>query len=707
MDCKNGFVHIVDRVITPLDNMAEIIRKNKDMSIFSSIIERFAAPYYDATLTDAYNQNKGTAYDSVFVKRYFSQRSEGSGVEMTSRRPFSMDKDNNPFDAALKYDPGWNTFVPEVFNNRTPLMEDMAVMLVPTDDAMLDWWNNGGGKVIKDQYGSIEDTPNSVLQELVNVNMLNSLVASVPSRFPTILNDANEPMGVTTDAINQVHLGCNGAIYETNKVFAPASYSSVLFPAVIDTENLNIIKNAIDNLDYAAYLNSMVSTYSFFIPTNNGLLTYIDPVSYGKKITELWEFHYDETRTASQRIYADVYEAVEEGADEFGKGGNGNWVKVGDRLRQVKSWVSAEKEQIDNRMEDILDNIIGVEGAYEGKEFVITKGKNYIRLGGSFGVAGSMTAAGSWQNENNQPCVVKEIYNMENGRAYIVDGVLTGTRKATSDILFEHPELSEFYEMLTRCGALGTSTSDGYSSASQDKVGVDEITGDPITNSFGNLITSTTGTTPKTYSLFNAFHYTVYAPTNEAMKIAYAAGLPTLEDLDDAEAYDALHEDENAHTALDIQHVMRDFVRYHIQNNSIYLDNGFQALPYESLKNKMEPVFDENGNQMTTEKDGVTYIKCISGSPYRITVNSVSPTQLTVSDAMNNTRHVITSGGTYNLQGREYWLNNTDIEKANKLMNSSSVVVHAIDGPLFFDKDQFIYVPREIVADEFVKQRRK
>ena len=161
-------------------------------------------------------------------------------------------------------------------------MEDMAVMLVPNNDAMVEWWNNGGGKVIKDAYGTIENTPTSVLAELINVNMLNSLIASVPSRFKTILNDANEPMGVTRETIDKVHLGCNGVIYETNKVYAPASYSSVLFPAVIDTENLNIIKNAIDNLDYKAYLNSMVSTYSFFIPTNNGLLTYVDPVSYGK-----------------------------------------------------------------------------------------------------------------------------------------------------------------------------------------------------------------------------------------------------------------------------------------------------------------------------------------------------------------------------------------------------------------------------------------
>ncbi len=679
-NCKNGFVHIVDKVIVPMDNMSEVIRKDKNMSVFSGILERFAAPAYDVDLTRAYNQNKGTDVDSVYIKKYFSQRSAGSGTDQDSRKAFDTDKDGNTFDAALKFDPGWNTFVPEIFNNRTPMMEDMAVMMVPTDDAMNEWWNNGGGKVIKDAFGTIENTPNSVLAELVNVNMLNSLVASVPSRFQTILNDANEPMGITADGINQVHLGCNGVIYETNKVYAPASYSSVLFPAVIDTENLNIIKNAIDNLDYAAYLNSMVSRYSFFIPTNEGLLTYVDPVSYGKNATEMWEFHIDETKTKANQIYADVFTCA--------KGEDGKWYKTKEeRDRRVEG--GTNNAQIKNRMEDILDNIIGVEPCYQGKQYVITKGKNFVKVGGTINQAGSMTASGSWQVENGDPCIVKEVYNMENGRAYIVDGVLTGTRYSVADILAQHEEFSEFYRLMVACGCLGTTTSDGYSSASQNL----------DTEIRGNLVTSSgSGSSAKTYSLFNAFHYTVYAPTNDAMKLAYAAGLPTLDDLEEAEAYDQEHEDDDggSQKAFEMMSVIRDFVRYHIQNNSIYLDEGFATGNYESLKNKMEPTEQDGQAQ---DANGNYY--CISGSPYRIGVSEVNTGGMTISDAMGNTRKVITSGGLYNMQAREYWLNSGTINSANSISNSSSAVVHAIDGPLLFDKDQFTYVPRTIIEENF------
>ena len=58
--CKNGFVHKVDEVILPLDNMAEIIRKTPEMSLYSSIVERFAAVDYDEDLTKSYNNNKDT-----------------------------------------------------------------------------------------------------------------------------------------------------------------------------------------------------------------------------------------------------------------------------------------------------------------------------------------------------------------------------------------------------------------------------------------------------------------------------------------------------------------------------------------------------------------------------------------------------------------------------------------------------------------------
>ena len=152
--------------------------------------------------------------------------------------------------------------------------------------------------------------------------------------------------------------------------------------------------------------------------------------------------------------------------------------------------------------------------------------------------------------------------------------------------------------------------------------------------------------------------------------------------------------------------VMKDFVRYHIQNNSIYLDQGFTPGNYESLRNKYEFLTNEQGDTLKTA-DG-KYYRCTSGSPYRVSVTEVGPTGMTVRDARGNVRQVLTSGGLYNLQAREYWVNNgSDINKANQIVNSSTAVVQAINGPLFFDEKQFKYIPRRLEDIEFVKQRRK
>ncbi len=683
--CKNGFVHEVDRVITPLDNMSEIIRKNGKMSIFSSIIERFAAPADSSALTTAYNINKGTDVDSVYVKRYFSTRSWGSGYTTDTRRPFSVDKDGQTFDAALKYDPGWNTFIPEVFNNRTPMMEDLGVMMVPSDEAIQEWWNNGGGAVIKAQYGTIENTPSSVLSELVNVNQLNSLVSSLPSKFNTILDDANLEMGVTREGIDSVYLGCNGVVYLTNKVYAPATYSSVLFPTVIDTDHLNILKNAIDNMDYKAYLNSMVSRYSFFAPTNKGMLCYVDPVSYGKQQTEMWRFGFDPTKSAAQRIIVDVFACTL----------TDNGVVVGDSLRRITGGTG--NAQILNRMTDILDNIIGIEDVVNGKSYYLTKGKSFVKVGGTHNQAGAMTASGSLQTEINKPATVESVFRMQNGYAYVCNDIVNSTRKSTAAILSEHSEFSDFYRMLLASGCVALQNADGQCAAVKSDA-----------DSLGNLVSPSVDSSgkEKQYSLLNAHHYTVYAPTNKAMKEAYAAGLPTLEDLAKAEAYDEENEEQNVDTdsADHVKLIMRDFIKYHIQSNSIFVDGGFLPSEYESQKARLDFVYDETTGQKIITADG--QYEVTAGAPYRIKVTSVDANGIELQDAMGKTAKVEASGRLYNLQGREYWLNGTNPEKATTLENSSTVVVHAINHPLMYSKDQFIYVPVKVVADESVKQRK-
>lgn len=702
--CKNGFIHQVDNVILPLDNMAEIIRKNPQMSIYSSIIERFAAPKDSVGLTRTYNQSKGTDYDSVFVKRYFSDRSWGS--TMSTDVPFTTDKNGTPFDASLKFDPGWNGYVPAILNDRQPMMEDMAVMFVPNNAAMQDWWNNGGGAVVKDYYGTLENTPNSVLDDLINVNQIASFVSTVPSTFNGVLNDANERMGIKKEDIDSVYLGCNGLVYLTNKVFAPTSYSSVLFPAVIDTTNFKVIKNSIDNLNYDKYLNSMVSRYVFLLPTNTALLTYMDPVSYGQTVTNLWEFHLDQSKTKSKQLYAEVFECT---LNE-----DGTWSKAS-ATRKARVEGGTDNSVLKNRIEELLDNIIVTEPYVEGKKYYQTKGHTFVKVDKQ---GDDYYVSGSWQEERQQPILAKEVYEMENGKAIALDGAVQGARRSVAATLRDATDVkgdtlfSDFFNILKTVALSTTNSKDGWQAG-------DQVLGNLFTLKNKGAVGAEDATSSKgkaTY-LLNNFNYTVYAPTNAAMKKAYAAGLPTLEDLeaaevlDDSLGYDAATD--TASYAAKIMEVMLDFVKYHIQDNSIFIDKGFNSGAYESAKTELIPSTniaenvsaDQLGNydiakntdgtdKITPNSDGTYNVEYYTGKyspgrPYKLNVN-VTDNSLTV-----NGVSVDTASGFYNVMAREYWYNgSTKISNpwTATLNNSSSVVIHAINEPLFFDAPaQFTY----------------
>ena len=702
--CKNGFVHEVDRVVTPMDNMSEIIRKDPRLSTFSSILERFAAPAYSYSLTTNYNQNKfgddlGQYVDSVFIKRYFSQRSAGSGYSDESKVVFNVDKDNvgtGDEGGMLKYDPGWQTYVPAIFNDRDPMKEDLAVMLVPSNEAIDNWWNNGDGGVIRNYYGTLDATPKSTLEKLVNVNMLNSLVESVPTRFDKILDDANEEMGIKAEDVEDVIIGCNGVVYITNKVFAPKSYSSVLFPAVVDKGQLSVISVAIDSLRYDAYLNSMVSNYSFLVPTNNALLTYVDPVSYAKTEQQMYEFYLNPKASQRDPLCAQAYKCTIEPDGTVTKGD-----KSGSELK------GSSNSTIINRMEDLLDNIIAIERYVPGKKYYRTKGNTFVKIE----VAnGDTLVSGSFQSDYDTPIPASQVYHMTNGETYVLDSPVMSTPKATSDILAEHPEFSEFYEVLIESGSLNyIATGDGLCSASR-AINPTDVRGNLVNQS---VVSNQT----KYYAMLNAYHYTVYAPTNEAMEIAYAMGLPRPSDvsalqesLTDGETPLTPEEQKEVEEQVaQMQSVMRDFVRYHIQSNSVYVDNGFMASPYyESLKPHLEQQYDDAGEPVI--KNGM--YQMISGSPYRIDIRKVDSNGITLVDNYNKENntgvetHVIMQDGLYNLQGREFWLNGTKQETASSIEHSSSVVVHAVDRPLIYSADQFTYIPRQVVNDDSVKRRK-
>ena len=619
--CSNGFIHRMADVVTPLPNMAEIIRTKPQVSLYNRLLERYCAPYPDLTpdadgsLTMQYNRlYPSHPTDTVYQKRFFSSKSQGGAAVNESPDGGSV--------SMLKFDPGWNAYYAgSGGTGNTALQRDMAVMMVPSDEALTTYWNEGAGKILHDQYGTWDNVPDDVVAKLISNNMLSSFVISVPSKFSSILNDANDPMGVDRADIDSVWLGCNGAVYLTNKVYSPTAFVSVLYPALTNT-SMKILNWAAEKCRYDIYLNSLNARYSLFIPDNNALLEYIDPCSYGKSKTQLFRFHWDPTKVKSAEV---------DGADELVWASIWNYDvetgEVGDSIDK------ASFDQIKNRLKDILDNHIVIGDVEDGQEYYRTKGGAMIRVANTAQGADGMTVEGSYQMDNASPIAITKVYDQTvdgNGKSYILSSepIMT-TRNSVFDVLQLHEEFSAFRSLLEGSPLLELIHDKKYASPSQ------------------NL------------QPFNTYHYTVYVPTNESIQRLIDTGkLPTW-DIVDTEREQGL--DEQAVTdSLKIV----NFLKYHIQDNSLVIGGGTDDDSHETALIDVE-----------TQRFYQVFTKLDAGS-------------LTVTDQSGAESHVIKTPGLYNLMAREYQYNSTTATSANSLWTTSSAVIHLIDRPLEYQKEQ-------------------
>ena len=539
--CSNGFIHKVEDVVLPLQNMAELIASKPNVSLYNKLLERFCAPFYagDAAVKQ-YNYLFNQSVDSIYQKRFFSEKSQDG-------RPLIIDDDNIVAKSYLKFDPEWNQYYSglAIPSANAALEKNMAVMMVPSNAALENYWNNEAGKVLKDQYGSWDKVPNDVIVELINNNMLSSFVESVPSKFGSILNDANDPMGVDKADIDSVWLGCNGAVYLTNKVYSPTSFVSVLYPAIVN-ETMKVMRWAVETNQYNVYLNSLNSRFSFFIPLNKAMLDYIDPASYGKTKTQLYRFHYDATKTIP--VWASVYEYDMDTRE------------IGDSIREER-----DEWALKSKLRDILDNHIVIGNVEDGNRFYKTKAGTEIEVANVSQGANGMTVAGSLQLDGTYsgPLHVSYIYDqtaMGNGKCYILDKepIMT-TRKSVFDVLSEHEEFAEMRKLIEGSSLLETIHDEKHACTST------------------NL------------NCFNTYHYTIYVPTNETiLKLQEEGKLPTWEQVDNWEEGSPQHQRDSL--------AIENFIKCHIQDNALFIgaqpqeEDGYETA-YIGESGKFDRVF--------------------------------------------------------------------------------------------------------------------
>ncbi|NDW17756.1 hypothetical protein D0T53_02350 [Dysgonomonas sp. 216] len=534
--CQNGYVHVLDDVLLPPSNMAEELNNLPETRIFSSLLERYAVPYYSESLTSQHHLLGGA--DSVFIKGYLSKRTadDANRIKIKDNVVSVLDPSDpnreKTVPSFLEYDPGWNRYTAST--SVGTYQTDMAAVFAPSDDALIRYFE-GLGRPLLERYGSIDNIPDGVIEELVKNHMQSSFLAALPSNFMNITDDAQEKMGVEKSHVDKVHLSTNGVIYVTNVVYPPALYSSVMLPAEIN-ENMKVFKWAISTLSFKPYLLSMVNYYSFFIPTDN--FTYIVPNSLVSANPFAYKFHYNDVKND---VYASVHYY------------NLTTHEVGDSIGAVSS------STLRSHLEDMLNYHIIVGNIEDGRDYYRTKGGGTIKVARS---SNDIIVAGGGDIERDNTITVEDIYDQTketngkgNGKTYVIDEPLQTPTKSVYKILSNEPKFEKFFKLLE---------------------GRDDLwLGDSKRSAKYSIFYKDVSQAGLDYNVrfLNTFHYTLYVPTNEAVQNALDAGLPSWDDVEaetDQDKRDALAEK-----------IIR-FLRYHFQDNAVFLDKVGVSASYET-----------------------------------------------------------------------------------------------------------------------------
>ncbi len=196
---ENGVIHIIDKVVAPLQSIDEYLRNKPQYSVFRSLLERFMVLFVkNAEATKKYQVLNGGSTD-VMVKVY----SNLLAFSPNNENYFKLQDNDGQRD-------GWTMFV-------------------PTNDSLNKYINT----VVLQQYPSINSLPISIIADLLNAHMWQSTVW--PSKFNSTYNYLGEPvkMNAATDIVDRKVLS-NGMFYGTKKINEPNVFSTVYGKAYLD-----------------------------------------------------------------------------------------------------------------------------------------------------------------------------------------------------------------------------------------------------------------------------------------------------------------------------------------------------------------------------------------------------------------------------------------------------------------------------------------
>jgi ribosomal protein L31E len=229
---------------------------------------------------------------------------------------------------------------------------------------------------------------------------------------------------------------------------------------------------------------------------------------------------------------------------------------------------------------DILDYHTVVGDINDGNEYYLTKNGAAIHVSKAGGLTAGEKIYGGQALERGGGSTIAKIHNEKNGHAYVIDSLLQGPTRSVYSIMKSRSIDSEFFNLLQAdetcmnwVGISSETTTGGKSEADKYNICV-------LNNGLDYNV-----------NLFDSYNYTVYVPDNDAMRAAYALGLPTWDDVraiyndyvgDNASEHSEEEEQAAKAKAMAMIDEINNFVRYHFQDNSVFVDHTVTSKDYST-----------------------------------------------------------------------------------------------------------------------------
>ncbi len=722
--CQNGYIHQLNEVLVNPGNMAQILRAGSDTHFISRMLDYYAFPEADMTLTQQYLDSAatGNSQDTVFAIRYLSKNSQRSKLSQPLRGVTVAENQ------LLDFDPGWNYYNPTLKGGTSDDDAEIAAFLAPNDEALENYFLKEGAYILKNlgvpslditkenldaHLDAVFNNDPSVFASILNNVMKPYLTKTVPSTFSTVQNDAFEFLDVTKDDIIRksdgkydVTIANNGVIYKMNKLFGPKLYNSVLGPASVykDMRTMGEMLNDHQTTagvasklgaDMYYYLLSMKARYGLFVPTDNETqFIVIDPTSVRDEDgLKGLRFRFDPQADGSFHVLVKKYAYV-----------SGPYNQLSSYAEIANSpEVNIESGIYNSQIKDLLDycTIVLADSTETGKgspQYGLYGNKYYkTKHGGAIVVNGSKVAGGLQIADPSQWSTITETFDansadakIENGTVYRLDFPLQPTITSVMQTL-ERPEFydenadydnidnaPDYDHFLNFCLQFNNEEIYNFAGILGDNDKAEQV----ATKLKAYRIIDDNDN----WGMLSSYNYTIYAPTFEAMKTAQQSlGLPTwkkvLEIVNDWESVKdeygfSSEADASAYVKEQLDKMNR-FVRYHTQNSSLFADRYFKNYDPETGLTSPTPSF----STFYSNAIGIAQSLVVTGGGDKLVIEDASGTKVTVNASASNAnmiaRDITTSDAT-----------NANYGSYKKIETSAFVTIHGIDTPLCYNSNR-------------------